>query len=179
MAELTPAAPRERLAVLDVLRGFALLGVLLGNTFRLYSGYFAGGLEGYEPSRSDIVSAWFVNLLVQSKAQTLLTFLFGFGFAAQLLRAQERGQPVLALYARRMLVLLGFGILHVGLLWWGDVLWTYAVAGFGLLAFHRASNRTRVIAAAILTVVPGAIMQLPGMRDWSYQLFYPANSFEA
>jgi uncharacterized protein len=176
---LHPADPNERIVVLDVLRGFALLGVLIGNTFHLYSGLFIDDLGSYVPTKLDVVAAWFVELLVQSKAQTLLTFLFGFGFAAQLLRAQERGQPVLALYARRMLVLLGFGILHVGLLWWGDTVWTYAVAGFGLLAFHRASNRTRVIAAAILIIVPSAIMQLPGMRAWSYQVFYPANSFGA
>jgi uncharacterized protein len=176
---LRPTEPRERIVVLDVLRGFALFGVLVGNAFHLYSGMFLGDLGSYVPTKLDVVASWFVNLLVQSKAQTLLTFLFGFGFAAQLLRAQELGQPVLVLYARRMLVLLGFGILHVGLLWWGDVLWTYALAGFGLLAFHRASNRTRVVAAAILIVAPGAIMRLPGMSDWSYQLFYPANSFEA
>jgi uncharacterized protein len=177
MAELTPAAPRERLAVLDVLRGFALLGVLLGNTFRLYSGYFAGGLQGYEPSKPDIVSAWFIELLVQSKAQTLLTFLFGFGFAAQLIRAQDRGEPVVGLYVRRMTVLLAFGLLHVTLLWWGDVLWTYAIAGFGLLAFHRASNRTRLVAAALLILVPTAIMSIPHMYERASGLLFAADAW--
>jgi uncharacterized protein len=177
VTQLAPADPRDRIVVLDVLRGLALLGVLLGNTFHLYSGAFGAGPGGHQPTWLDQVASWFVNLLIQSKAQTLLTFLFGFGFAAQLLRAQERGEPVVGLYVRRMLVLFGFGMLHVGLLWWGDVLWTYAVAGFGLLVFHRASNRTRLIAAVLLLVVPRAIMAMPGMGDWSYQLFFPANSF--
>jgi uncharacterized protein len=161
MSTMMPAAPRERIVVLDVLRGFALLGVLLGNTFILYSGMFAGALKSYEPTGPDHVASWFIQLLVQSKAQTLLTFLFGFGFAAQLLRAQERGEPVLGMYVRRLLAMLGFGLLHISLLWWGDILWTYAISGFLLLAFHRASNRTRLIAAALLTFVPGALLSFP------------------
>jgi uncharacterized protein len=176
LSELTPAGPRERIVVLDVLRGLALLGVLLGNTAHLYSGMFATGLGSYEPTRLDIVAWWFVDLLVQSKAQTLLTFLFGFGFAAQLLRAQERGEPIMGLYVRRLVALLGFGMLHISLLWWGDVLWTYAVAGFGMLAFHRASNRVRIVAAVLLILVPTAIMQLPGMQERAYELVYPAGS---
>ena len=70
---------------------------------------------------------------------------------------------MLGVYTRRLLVLLGFGVLHVALLWWGDVLWTYAIAGFGLLLFHRASNRTRVIAALVLMFVPAAVYRLPGV----------------
>lgn len=177
MASLTPADPRARILVLDVLRGLALLGVVLGNTFNLYSGQFAGSLRLYDLTGLDAVASWFIHILVQSKAQTLLTFLFGFGFAAQLLRAQERDQPVLGLYIRRLLALLAFGALHISLLWWGDILWTYAVAGFLLLAFYRASNRTRLVAAALLIVVPSAIMALPGMRERAFTLLYPEGSF--
>lgn len=180
MTALTPAEPRERVAVLDVLRALALLGVLLGNTFRLYSGGFVGALgREYEPTALDEAAGWFINLVVQSKAQTLLTFLFGFGFAAQLLRAQERGEPVLGLYTRRLLALGAFGVAHIALLWWGDVLWTYAVAGFGMLLFLRASNRTRVIAAVLLIFVPTIIMRLPGMWERMYTLLYPPGSFPA
>ncbi|MEJ7596374.1 MAG: DUF418 domain-containing protein [Kofleriaceae bacterium] len=177
MATLTPAEPRERMVVLDVLRGLALLGVLLGNTQRLYSGMFAGTLQGYQMTELDIAASWFIALLIQSKAQTLLTFLFGFGFAAQLLRARERGEPVIGMYVRRLLAMLAFGMLHIGLVWWGDVLWTYAVAGFVLLAFHRVSNRTRVIAAALLVFVPGAIMSLPGMWARASSLLYPSDAW--
>ena len=179
MAPLTPAEPRERIVVLDVLRGLALLGVLLGNAQRLYSGMFAGSFAGYTPTDLDIVASWFVALLVQSKAQTLLTFLFGFGFAAQLLRARERGEPVIGMYVRRLLAMLAFGLLHIGLVWWGDILWTYAVAGFVLLAFHNVSNRTRVIAAVILMFVPGAIMSLPDMWTRAAALLYPPDAWES
>ena len=145
---LTPVAPRERIATLDVLRGFALLGVLLGNSYWLYSARFVEAPP--DTSRFDTIARWAEALLVESKAQTLLTFLFGFGFAAQLLRAQARSEPVMGVYLRRLFVLLGIGLLHV-MLWWGDVTWTYAVAGFALLLFLRTSDRARLVWAAVLT----------------------------
>lgn len=162
MSELAPVPPRERVLTLDVLRGFALLGVIIGNMV-LYSGAFATR-GGPAPSTLDQIAEWFHALFVQSKAQTLLTLLFGFGFAVQLLRADARGEPVMALYVRRLVVLLAFGFLHVTVLWWGDVMWGYAIAGFGLLAFVRVSNRTRLVFALVLTFVPALLNAIPEVR---------------
>jgi uncharacterized protein len=159
---LTPVAPRERVATLDVLRGFALLGVLIGNSYWLYSARVWE--KATDAGLLDAAARWFIVLFVESKAQTLLTFLFGFGFAAQLLRAQARNEPIMGVYLRRLFVLLAIGSLHV-MLWWGDVTWTYAVAGFGLLLFRGASNRARIVGAIALTFVPGTIlMAVPSLR---------------
>src|ERR1043165_10034972 len=119
MSELAPTAPRERLISLDVLRGFALLGVLIGNMV-LCTGRWASR-SGGESSTLDVVATWFIAIFVDSKAQTTLTLLFGFGFAAQLLRAEQRGEPVLGIYLRRLSALAVLGALHVTVLWWGDV----------------------------------------------------------
>jgi uncharacterized protein len=170
---LVPVAPRERVATIDVLRGFALLGVLLANLFWLYS-----ARQFEHPANTRLVDRaadFLATLLVHGKAQTLLTFLFGFGFAVQLIRAQARDERVLTLYVRRMVVLFCFGALHVTLLWWGDVTWHYALCGFVLLLFLRASNRTRVAWAAILTFVPTLLFALPRMRG----LFFPREWFVA
>ncbi|MEO8554827.1 MAG: DUF418 domain-containing protein, partial [Kofleriaceae bacterium] len=164
--ELGPVKPRERLVTLDALRGFALLGVLLGNLAHLYSGF----AQHWHPPRnaSDTFARTFITLVVQSKAQTLLTLLFGFGFATQLLRAEARHEPILGVYWRRIAALLAFGIAHVTLLWWGDVLWTYAVTAPFLLLFLRASNRTRVIVGVLLILVPAMIWALPGVDQHVY-----------
>src|SRR5689334_7290006 len=87
VGELTPVQPRERVATLDVLRGFALLGVLIANLYTLYSLRFTLHRESHDAG-ADAVARWFMALFVHSRAQTLLTFLFGFGFAVQLVRAR-------------------------------------------------------------------------------------------
>jgi uncharacterized protein len=99
MTALAPVTPRERIMTLDVLRGFALLGVDIGNTFWLYSA--RAWEHPRDTSRLDRVAQVCVALLVDSKAQTLLTLLFGFGFAAPLLRAEERQQPIGAIPSAR------------------------------------------------------------------------------
>jgi len=170
MSELGPVGERERLVVLDILRGFALLGVLIGNTFWLYSG--RAWLDEPTHSSADRVARWFVAIFVESKAQTLLCFLFGFGFAHQLLRAQARAEQVMGVYVRRMLALFVIGWLHVTLLWWGDVTWGYAVAGFGLLLFRNATNRTRLIAAAVLIFVPFLVVSIPEVADALVRMFF-------
>lgn len=178
---MQPVAPRERWLVLDVLRGFALFGVLLGNLFALYSGRWLSDV-GVAPPRHvvglDAAAQWFMWLVVDSRAQTLLTFLFGLGFAMQLLRADARGEPVLALYMRRLVVLFAIGALHVTLLWWGDVTWGYAIAGFGLLPLRRARPRTQlavVVACFAAVSVQRAIPALSlGLDDW----LFGAGSFQ-
>jgi len=166
--ELGPVKPRERLVSLDILRGFALLGVLLGNLAHLYSGFF---LAPHRPDGAgDFIARNIVTFLIQSKAQTLLTFLFGFGFANQLLRADERGEPIGGLYARRIVALLAFGVAHVCLLWWGDVLWTYAVTAPFLLLFLRTSDRVRLIAAIALILVPTILFAIPSIYDHVFSL---------
>jgi uncharacterized protein len=160
MSQLAPVPPRGRLVTLDVLRGFALCGVMIGNMV-LYSGEWAQSGPRPEPGALDEIADWFLNIFVRSKAQTLLTLLFGFGFAVQLLRAQERGEPVMGLYVRRMVVLFLFGVAHVALLWWGDVVWGYAIVGFLMLPFLTTSNRTRLVWGLGLIFVPTLLLKIP------------------
>lgn len=164
VTELAPVSPRERVATLDVLRGFAMLGVLLANLFELYSLRFT--LTGPRPPGEflDVLASSFLGIVVAGKAQTLLTFLFGFGFAAQLLRAQARGEPVVPVYVRRLVALLILGWLHVLLLSWVDVTWGYAITAVFLLPFVRCSSRTRLIVALACTVVPAAVYAIPQVQ---------------
>ncbi|NPC86060.1 DUF418 domain-containing protein, partial [Pyxidicoccus fallax] len=86
------------------------------------------------------------------KFVVLFSFLFGLGFSIQLTRAEARGVPIVPLYSRRLLVLLGIGVTHMFGLWVGDVLASYALVGFALLLFLRSSNRTVLIWALVLIV---------------------------
>lgn len=161
---------------LDVLRGIALFAVLLGNLYMLYTWRWSlWGKE--EASAIDTAAEWVMEIAVASKGQTLLTMLFGYGFAAQLLRAEGRGDAVLPIYLRRLAALFVIGWCHVLFLWWGDVTWGYAVAGVPLLAFMRASNRTRFWCAAAFLVIPAVIYAaVPSLWEDLYSRMF-ATSF--
>lgn len=136
------AAAPPRLALIDALRGSALAGVLLVNLggFSLYY-FFDDAQRAALPTAR--VDAWLhmaIQLLAQDKAITLFSLLFGVGTALQAERATTQGQGDGAL-RRRLLVLLAIGLLHAHLLWWGDILTYYAVAGLLLLALRRLPDR--------------------------------------
>src|SRR3954470_16131422 len=111
---LEPVAAVERVALLDVLRGFALYGVLLANTVVWFNGLaFLPRVERAAMStRFDEIASFLIRIFVDGKAMTLFTFLFGLGFAIQLERAAARGQNGLPPYLRRLGILLGIGFLH-------------------------------------------------------------------
>ncbi|MCP3102875.1 DUF418 domain-containing protein [Myxococcus sp. K15C18031901] len=154
----SPVDVTERLTLIDALRGFALCGVLVANSFVWFSGRAlipparAEALAG--PPLEKVVSNLF-QLFVHQKFLAIFAFLFGLGFSIQLTRAEARGASIVPLYTRRLLVLLGFGLVHLFALWSGDILHTYAIAGFLLLAFRQRDNRTLVLwAVALLGVAP-------------------------
>lgn len=144
---------------MDVLRGFALLGILLINivAFKAPGGSTILRFEG-GPLDQLVVRA--LILLVESKFFTLFSFLFGLGFGVQLLRARARGEPFVPRFARRLLVLALFGVLHVVLLWEGDILLLYALVGLLLIPFRDASLPTLLRWAGWLLIVPVALFAL-------------------
>lgn len=143
-----PVSPAERIQVIDILRGYALFGVLLINmrNFDLPGQKWTGTV--------DQVALWLTIALGDSKFWTLFSFLFGLGFALQMGRAEARGVRFLPVYLRRLLVLLLFGILHHLLLYFGDILFEYALVGFLLLLFRAPSSRTILLVASVCFVLP-------------------------
>lgn len=122
-----------------MLRGFALYGVLLANTVQWFSGraFTPRAVLSAQGDAIDQVFLFLMNLLVDGKAMTLLTLLFGLGFSLQLRRAELGQRSVVPTFLRRLAALTLIGVCHVLLLWWGDILWGYALAGVGLLLFRR------------------------------------------
>jgi uncharacterized protein len=133
-ARLEPVAPRERIQALDLLRGWAMFGVLWSNLNDWYG--------TADPTTSlDRALAFAQEWLVESRFYTLLCFLFGIGFGIQLLRAAERGKSVQRTYIRRSTALLAIGLVHALIIWHGDILTMYALVSFSLLLFRDASPR--------------------------------------
>ena len=152
---LTPVEASERVELIDILRGFALLGILTVNFW---------GASGEVVRSADRIVSKVLEAAVDSSFYPLFSFLFGLGFAMQLLRARERGTGVVKTYVRRMLALFLIGAFHAIVIWDGDILVTYAVLGLVLVPLHRLSNRWLVaIAAVVLTA--GSVGRIAGMLN--------------
>lgn len=150
-----PVASEERIVVLDVLRGFALLGIAIINM-----GWFSlpNGHETFEPRlfpQTYNRAAEFIMVMVfGGKANSIFSLLFGFGLTIQMQRAAAKGQEIAGMYLRRLFVLFIIGILHAIFLWHGDVLHDYALIGVVLLAIRNAPKRWLVALIASSFLVP-------------------------
>ena len=146
MDTTAPAAlpASERITTLDVLRGFALMGILIMNMPGFsYSGWHESDGSHYWPSQVDQIAEQVRDALFSGKFNSLFSVLFGLGFTIQFARMQQM-DPLHAdrLYLRRLLVLLVLGLLHAWVFWFGDVLHVYAVLGIVLLfGLRRVSDR--------------------------------------
>jgi uncharacterized protein len=160
-----PVDALERVTLLDVLRGFALCGVFVSNSFTWFSGRNVLPREqahALEAVPLEAVVSGLYHFFVNQKFVTLFSFLFGLGFSIQLARAEARGSSIVPLYSRRLLVLLGIGLVHLFGLWAGDVLSTYAVVGFVLLLFRQRSDRA--VLAWVLVLLVAAPLLVPAIE---------------
>ena len=152
---LQPVEQRKRIVIIDVLRGFALLGILMVN-MQVFNAPFTV-LIGEARIWTDPLNTganWFIDFFFHGKFYVLFSLLFGMGFYLFLQKADEAGRAILTIFRRRLLVLLAIGVLHVLLLWYGDILVIYALFGFILVWFRRKSNRTVLIWAVVFMLLP-------------------------
>jgi len=157
---MNTSSPAERVQVLDVLRGFALLGILVINAMSILA------VKGSTPAFTvdipflDRLLQDLILLFVESKFFTLFSLLFGIGFAIQIQSAERQRTKFLPQISRRMLGLLLFGGLHIVLLWAGDILVIYAITGSILIAFRKtAFSRLKKWVISLLAI-PGTLVFL-------------------
>jgi uncharacterized protein len=149
-----PIGPSDRIAAIDIVRGIALFGVMAINVttmFRvsIFERFLPGPIDGSWLDRK-LYSILMVG--IDLKAFALFSFLFGVGLAIQYehLSASYR-RP--ALLVRRLAFLLSIGALHLVLIWNGDILLEYAIAGFVVLPFLFGPSRLPAIAGSALLAV--------------------------
>jgi uncharacterized protein len=129
-----PINPSERIDAIDVLRGIALFGVLAINiTSEFRVSIFEQFLSHKHPaSPLDRIVETILTLAVDLKAFALFSLLFGIGLAIQFERLSASPRRTMLL-VRRLTVLLAFGLIHLCLIWNGDILTEYALAGLFVL----------------------------------------------
>ncbi|WP_027522674.1 DUF418 domain-containing protein [Bradyrhizobium sp. Ec3.3] len=147
-----PTDPSHRLGAIDALRGLALFGVLainLETEFRV--SIFRQLLPSSpDPTLNGVIDAALA-LFIDLKAFALFSFLFGVGLAIQFDRLGTSARRT-RLLVRRLLALLLFGVIHLVLIWNGDILIEYALAGLVVLPFLFAPRWMVVVAAAVFLI---------------------------
>lgn len=131
----------NRIVALDVLRGFALFGVLMVNMLDFSGSALRMGTLGMRGTFVDQLVDALIAMFAIVKFYLLFSFLFGVGFAVQMRRMEASGRPFVGFYLRRLGVLFIIGIIHAVLIWDGDILMLYAIAGLLLLLVRNVSTR--------------------------------------
>jgi uncharacterized protein len=148
---LQPTLESRRIELIDILRGFALSGVLLINMRDV--AYDTGATEGFDSLLSTVVEHS-SDFFVSGRFLGLFSILFGLGFALQIRGAREKGSPFLGRYLRRAGILFLFGLAH-SLLYAGDILKLYAVVGLPLLFMWKVPPRSLVALSVASLVIAG------------------------
>ena len=148
---MKPTAARERIVLLDVLRGFAVFGMF---TVNMTTDLPWSPLLRQQPlDIADNTVMFLIDFLARGKFVTIFSFLFGVGFFLQLDRARGRGVPFLATYLRRLVVLFSIAALAMVAGLHTLILIIYSVYGLVLLLFSRRSARFLLVAAIVCFAV--------------------------
>jgi uncharacterized protein len=156
MTELSgPTTQNERIRSLDVLRGFAVLGILVMN---IQSFAMIGAAYFNPTAYGDLTGAnyfvWLLShLLTDMKMMALFSMLFGAGMVLMAERMEARGRRPASVHYRRTFILLLFGMAHAWLLWTGDILYAYAMCGFLVYLFRKKEPKTLIVLGVLSLAV--------------------------
>lgn len=158
--KLQPVALNERIEAIDLMRGFSLLGILIINMLAFHSPFSYIDPYTWFDGEGNQTTFTIIDIFIQASFYPLFSMLFGYGLAMQFMKAQKKQQPFMPLAVKRLAVLLVFGIIHAFLIWYGDILITYAIAGFLLIGMLRLHPGWLLGLGALIYTVPHALLLL-------------------
>lgn len=164
-AAVGPVTGMERITAIDTLRGVAVLGILVMNIYAFAMPFAAYAnpllMGGTEPWN---LGTWFAtHILFDQKFMTIFSMLFGGGLIIMWERAVSRDARFGPIYYRRQFWLLVIGALHAYLIWFGDILFSYAATGMLVFLFRKMRPKTLIIVACVMLPIPLLTGQLNGV----------------
>jgi uncharacterized protein len=157
LANQLPIQQQERTIVVDVLRGFALFGVLLGNFSSMLTNLVPPAIIDAHETGMDRLLSELHDIFIENKFMTLFSILFGYGFGVIMQRLERNKINSIPFFLRRMFWLFILGCLNLAL-WNGDILHIYAMTGIFLLFFRKQRDRSVLLFSVFfLFVLPAAI----------------------
>jgi uncharacterized protein len=147
-----PVGGQERISSIDVVRGVAVLGILAMNIvgFAFHMATYADPTVQGGATGANLWIYLFNGVMVDGKMRGIFSMLFGAGVVLMVGRMERRGAPGADVHYRRMLWLMLFGIVHAFTLWWGEILYPYALYGLILYPLRNASPKKLLIVSALL-----------------------------
>lgn len=161
----TPLPEKNRTIAIDVLRGFALIGILLVNMPTFHSPFLYLDSSTYWPSMMDQFFSGIVDLFAQSNFYPLFAFLFGYGAMIIAERSQMKGIYFPTFFARRLTILLVIGCIHAFLIWNGDILITYAITGFFFILVYQFSGKMLLHIGIAIYCIPVLLTTFSPMQS--------------
>jgi uncharacterized protein len=168
MSNPAPVAPTDRLETLDVLRGFALLGILAMN-IRAMAAPFGAYMYPYalfDYSGTNRAAYILTSVVFDLKMMGLFSMLFGAGVLLYAAKPTASGKPPRGLWFTRMFWLLVIGLVHAYLIWNGDILVPYALCGILLLWWVRRFSASALLAGAAALLLVGALLTIGHGMSW-------------
>ncbi len=147
--------PNERIEQIDILRGFALFGVLIVNSLGYNSSFFDFG--GFYSAFTDSLNSSIYSYITGYGADKfigLFSFLFGVGFSIMYLKNEHSEIQFTKFYLRRLLILMVFGIVHIVFFWAGDILFTYSLVGIILLSLRKLPSKLLLLISVLMYFFP-------------------------
>jgi uncharacterized protein len=164
--------------LVDIIRGFALIGVLFANFNSYVEQMTPGNILDSLLTPIDKYFLWFNTIFIEWKFMTLFSILFGYGFGLILISLDKKGIKPSAFFMRRMFWLFIFGFVHC-LFWWGDVLHLYAMSGVLLLFLRKLSNKNIfILSVTFMFILPVLFSYLTQNLPETYTDADFRNSFE-
>jgi len=154
MQQLAPVQSAEREIFMDVLRGFAILGIFIANLASF--SFYENDLPDKGPflmAKADHTMTFLHHMFIEGKFYSIFSLLFGWGIALQIKRGIAKGVDAVPTVRRRLGFMLVLGFIHL-MIWPGDIVFFYALLGFILLPLRKFSNKTLLITGCILILSP-------------------------
>ena len=155
-----PIRPEHRIEAVDMVRGFALFGVLLVNMYNF------GASSPIWTAPIDEFAFSVKRVFFETKSWRLFSILFGFGFSLQLLRAEAQGARFLPVYLRRLVILFIIGMVNA-LIYGSDILMLYAELGLILVVFRRFPPKALLVLVVTLLMVFPIERAVTSLREGS------------
>ncbi|PIC65948.1 hypothetical protein CSV78_15170 [Sporosarcina sp. P16a] len=156
--KLTPTPLTERVEALDFLRGIALLGILIANMLHFHSPYAYMDPYSWYTISHEQAMFHFIDVFIEASFYPLFAMLFGYGLNMQYEKSLRNDTQFGSFMARRMGILLIFGVLHAVLIWSGDILFTYALMGFIMIAVIRIPKKWLLALSLVIYFVPTLLL---------------------